>query len=110
MSAHDLAKARADADFAKEQLLDAAHTLQARLSPATLADHALEVVRARGEEAARDAVDVAQSRPLATAAVGAGIVALMARRPLARLIGRLAAGKKPRARPGRGSRRNGEHT
>lgn len=104
----DLARARADAAIARERLLGDAHTLQARLKPASLASNAWESVRDRGEVAAADAVEVARKRPAIAAAAAIGVVALLARKPLGRLIGRLRRDKTPPPPPPRRPVRKGD--
>ena len=89
MSEADLARARADVAAAREQLLGSAHALQSRLKPAALANDAWESARNAGETAATGAVRVIGQRPVAASAAAIGIAALLARKPIARLIARL---------------------
>ena len=108
MSDKDLIKARADAAIARERLLADAHTLQARLKPATLASNAWENVRDRSEAAAADAVEVAKNRPAVVTAAAIGVVAFLARKPIGRLIGRLRKDRTPPPPPKRRSVRKGD--
>ncbi|WP_404709922.1 hypothetical protein [Sphingomonas sp. MMS24-J13] len=85
----DLAQARADAASARERLLGAAQAVQARLKPASLASDAWETVRDKGEVVAEGAARAVAKRPAVASAAVLGIVALLARKPIARLFGRL---------------------
>ena len=89
MSEADLARAKAEAALARERLLNSAHELQARLKPAALASDAWETARDAGEAAATGAVRAASRRPVAASAAMIGVAALVARKPLMRLINRL---------------------
>lgn len=104
----DLIKARADAATARERLLGDAHALQARLSPSSIASNAWESVRDRGEAAANGAVEVARKRPAAVAGAAIGVVALLARKPIGRLIRRLRKDKTPPPPPSRRTRPKGD--
>ena len=89
MSDPDLARAKADAALAREHLLESAHALQARLKPAALAVDAWESARNAGESVASNAARVVGKRPVAASAAAIGLAALIARKPIARLIARL---------------------
>ncbi|UAK23883.1 DUF3618 domain-containing protein [Sphingomonas nostoxanthinifaciens] len=108
MSGQDLDKARAEANAARERLLGSAHALQTRLAPSVLAERAWGGVREGGEAAASKALGAVRARPVAASAIGIATIAFLARRPLARLIGRIAgAGARPatNTKPARRSRR-----
>jgi hypothetical protein len=70
----------------------AAHELQERLSPKTLAKGAWEGAKEKGANLAEDAVDAVRSRPLAATGVVAAIAMFLAREPLIDLAGRIADG------------------
>lgn len=89
MSDEPIERARIEAAEAKARMIDAAHALQARLKPATLANGAWEEIRDRGEVAVTKAARLAKARPAAAAAVAFGIVGFFLRRPVARLIGKI---------------------
>jgi hypothetical protein len=84
----DLAQARADASEAREQLLGAAQAVQARLSPASIAGDVWETVRDKSEVVAEGAVRAAAKRPVVASAALLGLVAVVARKPIARLFSR----------------------
>jgi hypothetical protein len=86
--AKDLARARADAANARERLLGAAQAVQARLKPASLASDAWETVRDKSEVVAEGAARAVAKRPAIASAAALGVVALLARKPIARLFGR----------------------
>jgi hypothetical protein len=89
MSEADIATARLQAAAARERLIGSAHELQVRLSPGTLAENAWDGLRDKGEAAAETAVETARKHPVATGAAVAGVAALIARKPIGRLIARL---------------------
>jgi hypothetical protein len=83
-----LMQARTDAANAREQLLGAAQAVQARLKPASLASDAWETVRDKGEVVAEGAVRAVVKRPAVASVAALGLVAVLARKPIARLFGR----------------------
>jgi hypothetical protein len=89
MSEVDLATARLEAVAARERLLNSAHELQERLKPQKLASDAWEGVVDRSEDAASRLGRAAQRRPVAAGAAALAATALIARKPLTRLIRRL---------------------
>jgi hypothetical protein len=89
MSEADVARARAEVAAARERLLGSAHALQARLKPSVLANDAWESARDAGESAANGAARAISKRPIAASAAAIGVTALLARKPIARLIARL---------------------
>jgi hypothetical protein len=89
MSEADINRAKADAAAAKERLLNSAQALQARLKPAALASDAWEKTRDASEAAATNAARAIGKRPVAISAAAIGVAALVARKPIARLISRL---------------------
>lgn len=89
MSQADIARAEADVAAAREKLLVATQSLQARLKPAVLANDVWEAARDKGEEVAGDAVRAVKQRPVVASAAAIGVAALVARKPIWRLIARL---------------------
>ncbi len=84
----ELDRARTNAMQARERLLGAAQAIQARLAPAQLANDAWETVRTKSEAAAEGAVRAVAKRPAVASAAVLGLVAVLARRPIAHLISR----------------------
>jgi len=89
MSEADINRAKAEAAAAKERLLNSAQALQARLKPASLASDAWDKTREASESAASSAARAISNRPVAASAAAIGVAALVARKPIARLIARL---------------------
>ena len=89
MSEADVARAEAEVAATRERLLATTHALQARLSPAVLANEAWEATREKSAEVATGAVRAIGKRPVAASAAAIGVAALVARKPIARLIARL---------------------
>lgn len=85
----ELAEAQARAVDAREQLLGAAHAVQARLAPEQIASDAWDAVRSRSEAMADGAARAAAKRPGIASAAALGLVAVIARKPIARLFARL---------------------
>jgi hypothetical protein len=88
MSEQDLAAAKRDAEAAKARLLGTAHELQERLTAKNLAETAFDALRDKGQAAAQGAARAVRSRPVAASAAAVGLVALVACKPIAALIGR----------------------
>ena len=84
----DLAAARAKAAEAREQLLGAAQAVQARLSPSAIASDVWDTVRDKSEVVAEGAARAVAKRPAVASAAVLGLVAVIARKPIARLFGR----------------------
>ena len=74
--------AKAEAQRARRRLSGSMDTLQQRLKPASLADHAWTGVKDKGSELADGAVEAVKARPAAAAGVVAALVLLLARRPI----------------------------
>ncbi|MEO7240181.1 MAG: DUF3618 domain-containing protein [Sphingomicrobium sp.] len=81
--------ARIDAERARGRLIDTAHELQERLSPATLASSAWSGAKAKGADLADDAVEAVKRRPGVASGVVAAIALFLAREPLIDLAGKL---------------------
>ena len=88
----DIAAARIEVERSRAGVMAAAHELQERLSPKTLAKGAWEGAKEKGANLAEDAVDAVRSRPLAATGVVAAIAMFLAREPLIDLAGRIADG------------------
>lgn len=80
---------RREAELARERLLATAHELQARLRLGALAEQAADRLREKSERAADGAISAVRKRPGAAAAAAAGVVALIAAGPIARLVRRM---------------------
>lgn len=89
-----VAAARIQADKARAQLMETAHALQQRLSPAVLAQNAWEGAKAKGADLAEDAVDAVRSRPAMVGGIAAALALFLARGPLMDAAGKLAGGAK----------------
>ena len=98
----EIAAARQDVERSRSRLMGAAHELQERLSPKTLAKGAWEGAKEKGADLAEDAVDAVKARPLATTGIIAAITMFLAREPLldlaARLVGGVSDKRKTRKR------------
>jgi ElaB/YqjD/DUF883 family membrane-anchored ribosome-binding protein len=87
--------ARAEVDHRRSRLMAAAHELQERLSPRTLARNTWEGAKERGADIAENTVDAVRARPVAAGGVVAAITMFLAREPLFDLAGRMVGrGKK----------------
>lgn len=94
----EIAAARMEAERRRARLLGAAHELQDRLSPKTLARDAWQGAKEKGADFAEDAVDAVRARPIATTGVVAAIAMFLAREPLIDLAGKLVDGAKGKSR------------
>lgn len=79
-------KAAAEAERAKSQLASTLGALQYRLKPGTLMSNAWDGVREKGGEMADGAMQAVKERPMTATGILAGIVLLLAREPLWRLV------------------------
>ena len=94
----EVAAARIEADRRRARLMEAAHRLQARLSPAVLARGAWQGAKEKGADMAENAVDAVRRRPIAATGVVAAIALFLAREPLKDLADKVVdsvAGKGP---------------
>lgn len=92
----EIERARADAEAARFRLQETAALLKDRINPAIRAREAWGDVRNRGETIADDALEFTYERPAVVAGAAAGIVALLLRRPIARLACRLVRRRRPK--------------
>lgn len=84
MSAETIAGARADADAARARLVASVQALQARLSPAAVAEQVRAEVKRKSSNAAEEVVAAARRRPVAIGAAAAGLAAFLIAPPLLR--------------------------
>ena len=89
MSEADIARAKEQVKTARERLVGSTQALQARLAPKVLADDAWKAARDKGQEVAVGAVRAVRQRPVISSAAAAGLVALVARKPIVRLFSML---------------------
>ena len=102
--APEVAAARVEVERRRSRLMAAAHELQERLSPGTLAKGAWQGAKEKGADLAEDAVDAVRARPIAATGVVAAVTMFLAREPLIGLAGRIVGGskdKRSRRRPAR---------
>jgi ElaB/YqjD/DUF883 family membrane-anchored ribosome-binding protein len=88
----EIATARIQVERSRARLMSAAHELQERLSPGTLARDAWQGAKEKGADLAEDAVDAVRARPLAATGIVAAITMFLAREPLLDLASRLVDG------------------
>ena len=93
-----VAAARIQAVKARAQLMQTAHALQQRLSPAVLAQNAWEGAKSKGADLAEDTVDAVRKRPAIAGGIVAALALFLAREPLIGAAGRLAGGAKAKRR------------
>ena len=81
---HDptIAAARSERDAAKARMHATLEETKDRLSPSTLAEHAVDGIKGKANTLAADGVAVARKRPGAAAAAGAAVFLFLIRRPL----------------------------
>ena len=84
--------ARIETERTRARLMETAHRLQARISPATLASNAWQGAKDKGADMAENAVDAVRKRPVAATGVVAAIALFLAREPLIDLTKKLADG------------------
>jgi hypothetical protein len=100
--APEVAAARIEAARLRGQVMESAHRLQARLSPATLARNTWEGAKEKGADLAEKSVDAVRARPVAAGGIVAAIALFLAREPLKDLADKVVdgvSGKKPAAKP-----------
>jgi hypothetical protein len=77
-----LETAKMEAERARRRLGATITTVQQRLKPAALADHAWSGVKDKGSELADGAVEAVKARPAAAAGAVAALFLFLARRPI----------------------------
>ena len=103
--AMQLERAQYEVEQAKKKFASTLGTLQYRLKPGTLANHAWEGVREKSSEAAdgafvavnelaESAAQAARARPAAAGGIAAAAFLFLVRAPLGRLASRLFRGKE----------------
>lgn len=90
-SEKDIVRAREEVDRARERMALTLGELRQRLAPKTLLNDAWHEVRDRGQDLAGDAVQIVRTKPLATSAIAAAVIAFVAREPLWRALSSLLA-------------------
>ena len=88
----EILAARLEVERTRARVMAAAHELQERLKPGTLARDAWEGAKVKGADLAEDAVDAVKARPYAATGVVAAIAMFLAREPLIDLAGKLVEG------------------
>ena len=94
----EVAAARIEVERRRSRMMAAAHELQSRLAPSTLARSTWQGAKEKGADLAEDAVDAVRARPLAATGVVAAITMFLAREPLMDLAGKLVDGAKGKSR------------
>ncbi len=84
----ELAKAEAGSADARKQLAKTVVALQSRLKPSALAREAIEDLKEAADEFVRSGADTIRRNPLPTIGIVAAFTAFVARKPIARLLGR----------------------
>ena len=82
----ELVKAEANSADARKQLAKTVVALQSRLKPSALAREAIEDLKQAADEAVRSGADTIRRNPVSTIGIVAALTALIARKPLARLL------------------------
>jgi hypothetical protein len=98
--------ARIDAERARGRMIDTAQELQARLSPATLANDAWSGAKAKGADLADNAVDAVKRRPGVAGGIAAAITLFLARNQLIDMAGKLGNRIVGKPKGGRKSNKN----
>lgn len=93
------AKARAEADAARSDLIGNLDRLKTRLSPATLVSEAVESAREKAIDVAEQTVETARARPVLAGSVAGGALLLLARKPIFGLFRRLTRSPAPEPDP-----------
>src|SRR5918998_1316938 len=101
-----VAAARIKAEKARAQLMETAHELQQRLSPATLAQNAWEGAKMKGADLAEDAVDAVRRRPAIASGIVAALALFLAREPLIDAGKKLTSGAKTKRKAKKSAKAN----
>lgn len=91
--------ARIETERTRARLMEAAHRLQARISPSALASNAWQGAKEKGADIAENAVDAVRKRPIAATGVVAAVTLFLAREPLMQLAEKLTDGFRGRKNP-----------
>jgi ElaB/YqjD/DUF883 family membrane-anchored ribosome-binding protein len=102
----DVDVAQSEVDGARGKLMATIEHIQERLAPHTLMDEAVDQVKARSAALAQNAGDVVRERPVTVAATIAGLILLLAHKPLAKLLARIFGRAKETPAPQRRSSPN----
>jgi len=87
-----IARARGEADAAKERLVATLEELKARIAPKTLASQAIQAAKDKSIVVADDTVTAVKEKPLMAAGVAGAAALLIARKPLFAAAGRWLRG------------------
>ena len=90
----EVAAARLEVERRRSRLMAAAHELQDRLSPKSIARNTWQGAKEKGADFAEDAVDAVRARPFTATGVVAALTMFLAREPLMDLAGNLMSGAK----------------
>lgn len=93
------AKARAEADAARADLIGNLDRLKTRLSPATFVSEVVENAREKAIDVAEQTVETARARPVLAGSVAGGALLLLARKPVFGLFRRLLPSRAPEPDP-----------
>lgn len=93
--AGDIERAEAEARAARNQLTTALGDVRARLAPQALARAAGQRLADISGQARRTTIATVRRKPATVIGIGATLVTLIARRPIARLIGGIARRLRP---------------
>jgi hypothetical protein len=92
-----VARAQADVDQARAQLLATIGTIAAMLEPRKLVSEAWETAKDKGADLAEDAVDAVRRRPVAATGIVAALAMFLAREPIRDGIARIASKRSAKA-------------
>lgn len=97
-SEQDIVRAREEVDRARERMAVTLIELRQRLAPKTLLNDAWHEVRDRGQDLAGEAVQIVRTKPVATSAIAAALIAFVAREPLWRALNSLLSNGRSRSK------------
>jgi ElaB/YqjD/DUF883 family membrane-anchored ribosome-binding protein len=89
-------KAKREADRARQQFIGTLDSIEDKLNPAALADHAWSGVVEKGSEIADEAITAVKNRPAAAAGVVAALGLFLARGRIISAASRLVSRKEKR--------------
>jgi hypothetical protein len=92
-----VARAEADVEQARAQLLATIGTIAAMLEPRKLVSEAWETAKDKGADLAEDAVDAVRRRPVAATGIVAALAMFLAREPIRDGIARIAGKRSAKA-------------
>lgn len=98
MTDDKVARAEAEVEQTRAQLLATVGTITAMLAPRKLAAEAWESAKVKGADLAEDAVDAVRRRPVAATGIVAALAMFLAREPLRDGLTRLAGKRTAKAK------------